>query len=92
MISSLGSLAKGACAPRAAMALILATAACTLDAPCPDMQFARLRATNRVVITTYMNETLRTIADQASIAALVAFAEAHDRECFNTRHPTIEPR
>jgi hypothetical protein len=44
------------------------------------MQFARLRGANRVVVTTNMNETLRTISDRASIAALVAFAEAHDRD------------
>jgi hypothetical protein len=41
------------------------------------MQFARLRPADRVVITTNMNETLRTISDPTLVAALVSFAEAH---------------
>ena len=50
---------------------------CTMGTRCPDMQFARLRPADRVVITTNMNETLRTISDPTAVAALVAFAEAH---------------
>jgi len=41
------------------------------------MQFARLQPADRVLITTSMNETLRTISDPASVAALISFAEAH---------------
>jgi len=41
------------------------------------MQFARLRPADRVLITTNMNKTLRTISDPASVTALVSFAEAH---------------
>ena len=57
--------------------LALATNGCTIGARCSDMQFARLRPADRVLITTNMNETLRTISDPASVAALVSFAEAH---------------
>src|SRR5256885_15605136 len=61
----------------AAASLSLAINACTMGASCPDMQFARLRMADRVLITTNMNETLRTISDPTSIAALVEFAEVH---------------
>jgi hypothetical protein len=57
--------------------LALATNGCTIGARCSDMEFARLRPADRVLITTNMNETLRTITDPASVAALVSFAEAH---------------
>jgi|RhiMetdeSRZDD1v2_1073273.scaffolds.fasta_scaffold110918_2 hypothetical protein len=61
----------------AAAAFVLAISGCTIGARCRDMQFARLRPADRVLITTNMNETLRTISDPASVAALVSFAEAH---------------
>ena len=61
----------------AAGTLALSMSGCTLGARCPDMQFARLRPADRILITTNMNETLRTISHPASVAALVSFAEAH---------------
>ena len=61
----------------AGASLVLAMSGCTMGARCQDMQFARLRPADRVLITTNMNETLRTISDPASVAALVSFAEAH---------------
>lgn len=64
--------------PFAAVALIVVTAGCTLGTSCPDMRFPRLRPADRVVITSNLNDTLRTISDTASISELVAFAEAHD--------------
>lgn len=61
----------------AAALLVLTFGGCTMGARCPDMQFARLRPADRVLIITNMNETLRTITDPALVAALVSFAEAH---------------
>ncbi len=64
--------------PFAVVAVIAVTAGCTLGASCPDMRFAKLRAADRVVITSSMNDPLRTISDPSSISDLVAFAEAHE--------------
>src|SRR5262245_43456925 len=54
--------------PLAAATVILAIGGCTSGTRCQDMQFARLRPADRVVITTNVNETLRTISDPTSVA------------------------
>ena len=64
--------------PFAAVAVIAVTAGRTLAASCPDMRSAELRAADRVLITSSMNDPLRTISDPSSISDLVAFAEAHE--------------
>jgi hypothetical protein len=63
--------------PFAAATMARAICGCTMGTRCADMQFVTLRPADRVVITTNMNETLRTISDPTSVAALVSFAEAH---------------
>jgi len=63
--------------PFAVATMALAICGCTMGARCADMQFSRLRPADRVVITTNLNATLRTISDPTSVAALVSFAEGH---------------
>lgn len=59
-------------------ALLAVMDCCGFRTSCPDMRFARLRPADRVMITSNMNDALRTISDPVSISNLVAFAEAHE--------------
>src|SRR5439155_7430636 len=59
-------------------ALLAVMDCCGFRTSCPDMRFARLRPADRVMITSNMNDALRTICDPVSISNLVAFAEAHE--------------
>jgi hypothetical protein len=61
------------------LTVALVPLACAAGRQC-DMRFDRLRAADRVVISSNLNKPLRTIADTQLIAQLVGFALDHQAD------------